>query len=360
MRTDGYIMGWDTTDLLIEVYIQTGNRVGFDHITGADIKETLENIVYAPLGGVEQIDYQGGARRALSANRIGEMRFLGQDGKTPAGANNPLMLSTVGGKQHVVPMIIPLTDYEPAPDLRPGGTDAPDAAEFTATPNGPSWTYVAFGDSWPHGAHCNGCKPFPALYADALAATTDHSVDFINLTTNSGTSQSLLNSIKTSQKTRDAVMSADIIVISTGANDLEDAFGLFAAGNCGGADHFDCFRKVAEGWRISFDGILTEIETLRNEKPTAILLVTNSNEALSDPGLIEIFGPKDSSGGGAFITDLHHEILCEVAAKHEARCVDLRPVLNGPNFDRPQNVNTQDAMQAVADALLASGLDELR
>ena len=154
-------------------------------------------------------------------------------------------------------------------------------------------------------------------------------------------------------------MSADIIVISTRANDLEDAFGLFAAGNCGGADHFDCFRKVGEDWHVLFDGILNEIETLRNGKSTAIRLVTNSNKALSDPVLIEIFGPKDRSGGGAFITDLHHEILCEVAAKHGAKCVDLRPVLNGPNFDKPQDVNTQEAMQAVADALLASGLDKL-
>lgn len=163
-----------------------------------------------------------------------------------------------------------------------------------------------------------------------------------------------------SQKTRDAVMSADIIVISTGANDLEDAFGLFAAVNCGGADNYDCFRKVGEVWRTSFDGILAEINTLRVGKPTAIQLVTNSNEVLSDPGLIEIFGPKDSSGAGLFITNLHHEILCEFAAKHGAKCIDLRPVLNGPNFDKRQDVNAQESMQAVADALLASGLDELR
>jgi len=232
--------------------------------------------------------------------------------------------------------------------------------EPTATPSGSSWTYVAFGDSWPYGAHCNGCKPFPVLYADALAATTDHSINFVNLTTNGGTSQSLLEGIQTSQKIRDAVKSADIIVISTGGNDLEDAFGLFAVGNCSGADHFDCFRMVGDVWRTSFDGILTEINTLRAGKPTAIRLVTNSNEALSDPGLIEIFGTKDSSGGGAFITNLHHGVLCDVAAKHGATCVDLRPVLNGPNFDKPQDVNTQEAMRAVADAILASGLDELR
>jgi hypothetical protein len=125
MHTDGYIMGWDTTDLLIETYIRTGNRVGFDQITGAEIKKTLETITYAPLNGVEQIDYQNGKLRALAQDRIGEMDYLGQDGKTPAGPGNPPMVVTVGGQQHLVPMIIPLTDYQPAPDLRLGGTEAP-------------------------------------------------------------------------------------------------------------------------------------------------------------------------------------------------------------------------------------------
>jgi lysophospholipase L1-like esterase len=260
-----------------------------------------------------------------------------------------------------IPTTAPSTQAPIATEAAPTAAEiAPtNTPEPTAAPSGPSWTYVAFGDSWPYGAHCNGCRPFPVLYADGLAATTDHRIDFVNFTTNGGTSRSLLKDIQTSQKTRDAVMSADIIVISTGANDLEDAFGLFAAGNCGGVDNFDCFRKVGEVWHTSFDGILTEINTLRAGKPTALRLVTNSNEALSDPGLIEIFGPEDSSGAGAFITNLQHEILCEVAAKHGAKCVDLRPVLNGPNFDKPQDVNTQEAMQAVADALLASGLDEL-
>lgn len=121
MHTDGYIMGWDTTDLLIETYIQTGNRVGFDHVTGAEIKKTLENIVYAPLGGVEQINYQGGTLRALAEDRIGEMNYLGQDGKTKAGPGNPPMVVTENGQQHLVPMIVPLTDYQPAADLRLGG-----------------------------------------------------------------------------------------------------------------------------------------------------------------------------------------------------------------------------------------------
>lgn len=243
-------------------------------------------------------------------------------------------------------------------------TGAPIATDIPAT-SGPSWTYVAFGDSWPFGAHCNGCKAFPSLYADGLAATREYPVDFVNLTTNGGTSQDLLNSILTSQKirgtdVREAVMSADIIVISTGGNDLGPAFDSYVAGTCGGADQLDCFREVAEGWRVSFEGILTEIDALRDGKPTAIRLVANSNEFLADPGLIELFGPEFGLEGGAVITALHHDVLCEVAARHGATCVDLRPVLNGANFDKPQDVNTQEAMQAVADALLASGVDELR
>lgn len=229
--------------------------------------------------------------------------------------------------------------------------------EPTVTPSEPSWTYVVFGDSYPYGAHCHGCRPFPLLYADGLTATTGHRIDFVNLTTNGGTSQDLLKSIQTSKQTRDAVMSADIIIISTGANDLDPTTDLYATGKCGGADNLDCYRKVAEGWRLSFDGILTEINTLRNGKPTAIRLVTNSNFFLSDPELMQQFG---GLTGSALITNLHHDVLCEVAVKHDAVCVDLRPVLNGPNFDKPQDESTKEAMQAVADALLASGLDELR
>ena len=147
MRTDGYIMGWDTTDLLIETYIQTGNRVGFDHITGAEMKKTLEIIVYAPLGGVEQIDYQGGTRRALAQDRIGEMGYLGQDGKTQAGPGNPPMVITEDGQQHLVPMIIPLTDYRPAPDLRLGGKDVQSvlaATSSTPVPLGAVTGRIAF------------------------------------------------------------------------------------------------------------------------------------------------------------------------------------------------------------------------
>lgn len=53
-------------------------------------------------------------------------------------------------------------------------------------------------------------------------------------------------------------------------------------------------------------------------------------------------------------------MVCEVAASHNAVCVDIALALNGPDLLQPRDVNTQEAMQAVADAILATGLDELR
>jgi len=50
---------------------------------------------------------------------------------------------------------------------------------------------------------------------------------------------------------------------------------------------------------------------------------------------IDGFWPKFGLGGGAVIFALMQDVLCQVAAKHGAMCVDLRPVVNGPTLDKP-------------------------
>ena len=128
-------------------------------------------------------------------------------------------------------------------------------ASSTTAVGQPVWTASAFGDSWPYGAHCHGCVPFPQLYKDGLGASTQHTIDFVNRTDNGGTSGSLLDSITTSQETRDVVASADIIMISTGPNDLEPAFDAYLDRTCGVSDNLDCFRDVAQRWRDNFGAI---------------------------------------------------------------------------------------------------------
>ncbi|MFN8374136.1 MAG: ABC transporter substrate-binding protein [Anaerolineae bacterium] len=122
-RNIAYLLGWQTVDLYTEIYIQTANRVGFAAITGADIKETIEGLDYSPLG-LTQVNFQEG-RRSTSANRIAMMAYLGEDGATPASADNPPMVLTVGDRQLLIPINIPLTEFADAPDLRPGGADVP-------------------------------------------------------------------------------------------------------------------------------------------------------------------------------------------------------------------------------------------
>lgn len=242
-----------------------------------------------------------------------------------------------------------------------GGGDATSAPVDESTPPTaePALTVLAFGDSWPYGAHCNGCVPFPELYVEGLKEELGREVELVDLVTNGGTSASLLESLRGDESYRDPVTQADVVMISTGANDMEPAGQSWKAGTCGGADGLDCFRALGAEWQANFDQMLDEIDELRAGEPTAVRLVTNSNEFLSDPGLIDYFGADFALTGGATITALHHDALCAAAAEHDDVCVDLRPVLNGPTLDQPQDVNTQHAMQAVADALVASGLQEL-
>lgn len=238
----------------------------------------------------------------------------------------------------------------PPPAASP--SDSPQAADEKLT-------LLAFGDSWPFGAHCNGCVPFPQLYADGLEEQTGEEIEFLNLVTNGGTTGTLRDSITQDSAYRDAVKQAEIIIISTGANDMEVAAPAWESGQCGGADGLDCFRDVAETWTENFDAMLTEIDSLRAGEPTAIRVIGNSNEFLYEPGLIEYFGPEFGLTGGATITAMHNDAACTAAQDHGAQCLDLRPVLNGPSLDQPRDVNSQDSMQAVADALLATGLPEL-
>ena len=247
----------------------------------------------------------------------------------------------------------PVAETTPNPEPVSSTTGLPAASPAALT-------YLAFGDSWPYGGHCGGCRPFPGLYAEGLEATTGHPVDFVNLTTNGGGAPSLLSDIKTSTSIRDALPRADIVMIATGGNDLAPAFDASAAGNCGGADDLDCFRVVAESERPVFDAILSEIGQLRSGRPTVVRLVAFSNEFLSDPGLIAGFGTEFGKTGGVVVTRMFRDMQCDVAAAHAAKCVDLGVALNGPDLLRPRDVNTQDGMQAVADAILATGIDGLR
>lgn len=240
------------------------------------------------------------------------------------------------------------------------------AGSPTAASHADVLVLVSLGDSWPAGGHCAGCRTFAGRYADDLKASLGTNVRFVDLaesvvpgTQRGATADSLYEELRTSDALRRQVAAADIIVVSVGLNSLDEGpLDAFKAGTCGGPDDADCFSALGPRWRAAYGGILDEIETLRGDLPTAIRLVTAQNVFL-DPSLADEFGPAFAADQGAMAVGLLADAMCDAASWHRVTCVDVRPILNGPDLDRPADENADAAHQAVANALIDTGLDEL-
>jgi hypothetical protein len=225
-------------------------------------------------------------------------------------------------------------------------------------------TFVALGDSWPEGAHCGYCKTFTGRYADGLETLSGRPVHFVDLTgdaqpffqTDGGGTASLLRALREDSSFADQVASGDVIMIATGPNEGDRAFGPYAEGHCG--QGFACVKRLERFWLRNFNAILDDIDRLRGDRPTAIRLVSAANFFLSDP-TATVGLPPDAMAFGAAYFEALNTAECDAARTHDAICVDVRPILNGPTLDQPVDENSPASMQAVADALLATGLPEL-
>ena len=152
------------------------------------------------------------------------------------------------------------------------------------------------------------------------------------------------------------------MLIATGPNEGSITTEPLASGTCGGADNLDCVRALGERWATNFDASLGEIEELRDGKPTAIRLVNAANIFTSEPSIATDLGLEEDFASDAFALnfELLTQAVCDAAEAHDAQCVDVRPILNGPDLDQPTDENSPENMQAIADALVETGLAELR
>ena len=111
---------------------------------------------------------------------------------------------------------------------------------------------------------------------------------------------------------------------------------------------------LRQRWSDDFDRLLDIVAELRDGAPTAVRMVGLSNEYLTDGGLRAALGKNAPSVIASF-----NEVSCTAASGHGGQCIDLRPVLNGPDLKTPADGNTQESMDAVADSIAAVGLAEL-
>lgn len=243
----------------------------------------------------------------------------------------------------------------------PGQTSSPPPSE---EPSEEALQYVAFGDSWPEGAHCGGCETFAYLWANQIEERTGRTVETTSFMgaseasdAESKTPASLLSSLHGDDATREAVRNADVILIATGPNSLETVFPRIEAQRCGGNDGFDCIRDLGQAWSKDFNAVLDEVQLLREGRPTAIRLVNAANVFAMDPELASVVPKGFASTGGELIFELLTRAQCIAAKSHHADCVDVRPLITGLGGDF--NENSDASMKAVAAALMDTGLREL-
>ena len=114
-----YLVSWGVVDSIIEIYIRTVNAVGsLDAVTGTDIRATVESMDYPILGGLMHHSFAEGMRDGTQ-NRIARMAFANSTMTGPAsGPDDALLIPDGAGGQLFVPIVIPLTDFMPVPQLR--------------------------------------------------------------------------------------------------------------------------------------------------------------------------------------------------------------------------------------------------
>ncbi len=114
-----YLLSWGSVDAIIETIIRTVNTVGsLDAMAGADVKAVIEAMDYAVLGGLMQQRFADGLRDATHS-RMAVMKFANATLTGPAtGPEDALQMSDGAGGQLYVPLVVPLTDFMPVPQLR--------------------------------------------------------------------------------------------------------------------------------------------------------------------------------------------------------------------------------------------------
>ncbi len=114
-----YLLSWGLVDSIIETTIRAVNAVGsLDAVTGADIRAVVESMDYSVMGGLYQFIFEEGIRDS-PMNRAAVLKFANADMSGPAtSSDDALMIDDGAGGKLFVPLVIPLTDFMPVPQLR--------------------------------------------------------------------------------------------------------------------------------------------------------------------------------------------------------------------------------------------------
>jgi lysophospholipase L1-like esterase len=231
---------------------------------------------------------------------------------------------------------------------------------------------VVIGDSLPFGGHlCGGCRNVGEIYGEMVQAATGETVTVVNRSSDQGIdSKQLLQAVRIDASMRTALAGADIVVVSSGHNDTPwnvtddpcDSSKVFEESDWN-SYRPECSSAAAAQYRPLLDGVLDEIATLREGKPTVVRVLTFYNDLVGSPGFL----PANETGTVNAI-DAFNNVICEAAAAHEAVCVDVYHAFNGADGRQPAGDllegdythPNQAGHQKMAELLFAAGMAPLQ
>jgi len=132
------------------------------------------------------------------------------------------------------------------------------------SPNPDQKIYVALGDSVAFGLW--GFPDYVWKYQSAVMQSIGQPVRLQNLAVNGWTTGHLLAALRTDNRFRNAVVSADYLTWNIGGNDMRAARDAYKNKSCGGADNQDCLRSVVAAMQANWSGIVSEIHSLRSPR----------------------------------------------------------------------------------------------
>ena len=254
----------------------------------------------------------------------------------------------------------------PAPSARPSIAAATSAGP-SPTVAGPHLTYVALGDSLLYALEddCNSCTSAAVTYAEQIETDLGIPVELHNLTMHNGlNSAGLLGYLKNGaeigrlpEDVLKAVAAADIVSVTIGFNDSTLA----------DADSLPAFLKA---YTANLDAILGRIDALRAGKPTMVRVTQIYNNGIAAKPELDPDGPGTGVKSWKPLVEAQNKVICDVAAKHKAVCVDIYHPFNGKDglaspsaegYLGPDGVHpSQAGMDVIAKALAATGYAPLR
>jgi lysophospholipase L1-like esterase len=198
-----------------------------------------------------------------------------------------------------------------------------------------SITVIGVGDSVTAGSNCS-CEAFVGLYAKALASARALKTSSTNLGVSGWTSAQLLGSLTQPGTFRDQVATADILLVTIGANDLTPLESKQASG-CAST----CFSPLVDSMGHNVQLIVAAARAAHPDHLLTIL-VTNYWNVFQDGDVGTAETGASFQSWSDLLTHAANEQICGGARRAGATCVDLYEPFKGDGSRNPTSLLAAD------------------